>query len=466
MDEKHRGSIGVTQAIAYTVAVQILVKVKIMVPTQSCKGSAWPVSLATHPWISTGKKPVEFVECTVKVTLCSIMLRRRDSSAEQSPSRGMDRDRSRDFYAAEHPFRTQRPGQHLSSSFFSEPDPDDDPVVSRRGARFQNLVPQSSVPTASIAAQAKLWKKSLKGRSFALAEGGADAGWQDMPPLQGLGTALEKDYARLTPGDQLEPNKIRSQPVLEESLKHILKKAEVKDEPYNFLKTNLLSIRQDLQVQHLVNKFTTHVYETHARLALRYKDITEFHKCQQQLTKQYQLGLILEERSVTEFVAYRLIYAALQGDSMSIIGLLKSFKPEHLADASVQHAIEVIDARVCDNWIGLARLYSNAPNQGRAVFDLFYPLMRQNVFWKQFVFGYSPGTAPFEYAIRWLFPDSLEPDSEGKDPVAEFFKSVRARHHLSDPDLVDCKQSYQSYLEMKREAAATPLGASAPEDSM
>ena len=93
----------------------------------------------------------------------------------------------------------------------------------------------------------------------------------------GTNTSLEKAYLRLT--DFPKAENVRPLEILEKSLAHI-KSTYLKEEDFEWANEQLKSVRQDLTVQHIRNKFALHVYETHARLLLEHGDLNEFHQCQ------------------------------------------------------------------------------------------------------------------------------------------------------------------------------------------
>ena len=90
-----------------------------------------------------------------------------------------------------------------------------------------------------------------------------------------------------------------------------LKEKWVHDSDYVFACEQLKSIRQDLTVQQIRNRFTTHVYETHARIALEEGDLNEFNACQSRL---FELRDECVQVNVSEFTMYRLLYCVYQRD--------------------------------------------------------------------------------------------------------------------------------------------------------
>lgn len=74
----------------------------------------------------------------------------------------------------------------------------------------------------------------------------------------GKNQSIEKPYLRIT--GRPNPDTVRPEPILKKALKHFLEKY-AKDKNYEYLISQLRSIRQDLTVQHIKNGFTIQVYE-------------------------------------------------------------------------------------------------------------------------------------------------------------------------------------------------------------
>lgn len=108
----------------------------------------------------------------------------------------------------------------------------------------------------------------------------------DLDALVVVGTSeqLEKSYLRLTSAP--DPATVRPERVLTKALQHVKRRLqEHKSEAYVWASEQLKSIRQDLQVQHIKNRLTMDVYETHARAAMWHggPDFREFNHCCTQL---------------------------------------------------------------------------------------------------------------------------------------------------------------------------------------
>lgn len=95
--------------------------------------------------------------------------------------------------------------------------------------------------------------------------------------MVGTSTALEKPYFRLTTFPK--PENVRPQPILVKAMAHI-KTCFIRDEDFDYANEQLKSVRQDITVQRLRNKFVLQVYETHARILLEHGDLDEFNQCQ------------------------------------------------------------------------------------------------------------------------------------------------------------------------------------------
>lgn len=123
----------------------------------------------------------------------------------------------------------------------------------------------------------------------------------------GTSEQLEKPYFRLT--GQVNPAAVRPPHILEKSLRHVLAKYH-KEQSYQYVASQLQSIRQDLTVQRIETALTVRVYEENARIALSNDDMGEFNKC---LTRVMDLYVSRDNLAAnhSEFQAYSLYYKLL-----------------------------------------------------------------------------------------------------------------------------------------------------------
>ena len=100
---------------------------------------------------------------------------------------------------------------------------------------------------------------------------------------------LEKPFFRLT--FKPDPKTIRPEPILKKALawfKDRWRKGEIK---YEYFSEQLRSIRQDLTVQGIHNKFSVEIYQVHVRLALEAQDLDQYNSCMSRLFELYKEGL-------------------------------------------------------------------------------------------------------------------------------------------------------------------------------
>lgn len=123
----------------------------------------------------------------------------------------------------------------------------------------------------------------------------------------GTSEQLEKPYFRLT--GQVNPATVRPPHILEKSLKHVLAKYR-KHQSYQYVASQLQSIRQDLTVQRIETSLTVRTYEENARIALSHDDMGEFNKCLTRVMDLYESHNDLAGNS-SEFRAYSLYFNLL-----------------------------------------------------------------------------------------------------------------------------------------------------------
>jgi SAC3 family protein LENG8/THP3 len=185
-------------------------------------------------------------------------------------------------------------------------------------------------------------------------------------PVIGSCQKLEKNYFRLT--SPPKPEEVRPQEVLERTFA-LLKKKWSAETNYVYICDQFKSMRQDLLVQHIKNKFTVSVYELHARIALEKKDLGEYNQCQTQLRALYALGI---EGDRVEFMAYRILYFVHTCNRIGLNDVLADITPEDRLQPPIQHALAVRSAQASGNYHKLlAKLYQGVPNMGAYLMDLF-----------------------------------------------------------------------------------------------
>ncbi|KAM9962920.1 hypothetical protein ACTFIW_006141 [Dictyostelium discoideum] len=197
----------------------------------------------------------------------------------------------------------------------------------------------------------------------------------DTLTIKGTCTDLEKPYLRLTSAP--DPSTVRPEEVLKKTLV-FLKKKWLEKEDYIYTCEQFRSIRQDLTVQRIKNRFTVEVYETHARLALENQDLGQFNQCQTQLFQLYkQPGLA--SSSMSEFYAYRLLYNIYQDNSTDITKTLTDIDKDKSGVGKfvhVQHALKVRTAIYNNNYCSYFRLCKDPPNMATYLLDKITPRIR------------------------------------------------------------------------------------------
>lgn len=183
--------------------------------------------------------------------------------------------------------------------------------------------------------------------------------------LVGTNMELEKDYYRLT--SDPKPELVRPQKVLEKTLV-LLKEKWERDRKYNYMKSQLKSMRQDLTVQHIKNSFTIQVYETHARIALEMSDLGEYNQCQTQLRALYKR---VRQRLPTEFVAYRILYFTLTKNTAGHCDILMEMNDDERNNAAVKNALGIRSALALGNYHRFFHLAKDVPNLGHSLVGSF-----------------------------------------------------------------------------------------------
>ena len=107
--------------------------------------------------------------------------------------------------------------------------------------------------------------------------------------IQGTCQDIEKPYFRLT--SKPDPATLRPEPVLRRALAIFKERWRRGEISYEYYSEQLRSIRQDLTVQGIKNKFAVEVYQVHVRLALEAGDIDQFNASMSRLFELFKDGL-------------------------------------------------------------------------------------------------------------------------------------------------------------------------------
>ena len=224
-------------------------------------------------------------------------------------------------------------------------------------------------------------------------------------PLVGENSNLEKPYLRLTTFPRKED--VRPLKVLIKSLAHI-KCRYLQTEDFDWANEQLKSVRQDMTVQRLRNRFVLDVYETHARILLEHGDLDEFNQCQTMIRSLTEgprscsegekakdaLGvhfggdddpsastddrasdapLVQTSESQDEFRGYAILYALVRNTSMELkteLARAKSLGQNAKATTSCScHAISVVQAVDDHDYRTFFRLYESAPHLSAYLMD-------------------------------------------------------------------------------------------------
>lgn len=193
--------------------------------------------------------------------------------------------------------------------------------------------------------------------------------------LKGTCLSLEKPYLRLTSAPK--PSSVRPLKILKDALR-MVKEKYIADTDYSYICNQLKSIRQDLTVQSIFNKFTVHVYETHGRIALESGDLSEYNQCSSRLQDLKRQGLKLSE---DEFDCYRILYCLLQENKLELVEVMRELAIKAIESSAslpdmidkesgslcapstaVRFALDVVRAVRSNNVTRFFLLYKNAPN--------------------------------------------------------------------------------------------------------
>jgi len=148
----------------------------------------------------------------------------------------------------------------------------------------------------------------------------------DEKPVEGSCTDLEKPHSRIM--TNAIASEVRSVDVLRKAYE-LVREKWVQSKDWVYTSDMLRSIRQDLTVQMVNDSFTVEVYEFNARVALEVSDFKQFDACSQALEDLYaDPGAGGVSPNMSEFLAYRLLYLALQGETLMLSLFLREHRQE------------------------------------------------------------------------------------------------------------------------------------------
>jgi hypothetical protein len=227
--------------------------------------------------------------------------------------------------------------------------------------------PQIATPSKTTSKFQKNMEK--RQRRF---DGGYKSAYQRSPtpeaptgPVVGKCLTLEKRYFRLTAPPN--PDTVRPLHILRQTLE-LLKKKWKKEGNYSYICDQFKSLRQDLTVQHIKDKFTVEVYEIHARIALEKGDLGEYNQCQTQLRALYAQKL---GGNPMEFKAYRILYFIHTCNRTALNDVMTDLTTTEKEDPAIKHALNARSALALGNYHKFFRLYLETPNMGAYLMDMF-----------------------------------------------------------------------------------------------
>ncbi|KAJ1920025.1 hypothetical protein H4219_001554 [Mycoemilia scoparia] len=261
-------------------------------------------------------------------------------------------------------------------------------------------------------------------------QGNLDSDRDIAQPVKGTCTKLEKGYLRLTSAP--DPSTVRPLHILKKAYEFLQTKW-IQDSNYTYICDQLKSLRQDLVIQHITNDFTVKVYETHARIALEVGDVGEYNQCQTQLKRLYAQNI---PGCQNEFLAYLILYYVYTKNSSDINTTLNTLTDEAKKNPAVSHALKVRTSVATQNYHCFFKLYTETPNMGGFILDLFLERERCNAL-KMICKAYRP-----HISIDFLC-DELAFDSP--DECLEFLRNKGALFTTLEETYIKTQESFPAF---------------------
>ncbi|CAD8212000.1 unnamed protein product [Paramecium octaurelia] len=187
---------------------------------------------------------------------------------------------------------------------------------------------------------------------------------------------LEKPYFRLT--GLPDPNMIRPEHILKKALAQLLDKWKNCQADYNFIIEQFRSIRQDLLVQHIENRFTVQVYEENARICLECGDFPRYESCWTMLVDLYEMISISEGKDVNlignkvEFDSYRIFYLTMLNKQDQLVKIMH----QNLDDSRIKFALGLRESFKCGNYVKLFKDYKESSDTMGSIINHFLVRIR------------------------------------------------------------------------------------------
>eukprot|EP01016_Furgasonia_blochmanni_P037752 TRINITY_DN4477_c0_g1_i17.p1 TRINITY_DN4477_c0_g1~~TRINITY_DN4477_c0_g1_i17.p1 ORF type:complete len:476 (+),score=48.28 TRINITY_DN4477_c0_g1_i17:1029-2456(+) len=264
--------------------------------------------------------------------------------------------------------------------------------------------------------------------------------------IVGTSTSLEKQYLRLT--SEPHASSVRPLEILKQSLKMLVNKWKEGKAEYRYIIEQFRSIRQDLVIQHIRNKFTVKVYETNARICLECHDLEQFNQCQSRLYDLYRDNL---KGNKYEFLSYRLLYMILNNLKFEMNRLLLMLQHEEIDHPDLKYVIDFREALDQGNVARCFNLYKNSPNMSSYLIDIFVVKLR--------VWGLQILTKAYCDKVDLKFLTSILAFHD-ENTCRDFI--IETKGLLSeDGNYLMCKDSHRVYLHdasMKKKFDQSKLG--------